>query len=95
MHKFTKYIVGSAYAYGFLRTFYYNEKLKEYNGYTYTNILAGTKVTNIFYSTLFAIPCAGIYFIDDLNVIDSRLKKMDYNKVIFPLTGKYEHSIKE
>ncbi len=95
MTKFFKYTFGSIYTYGFLRGFYYNDKLKEDNyniinrRNQYKDLLLGDKILNIFLSTFFAFPVVGYYIIEDLNAYDAMKKNIRYENKMFPFSGKF------
>ena len=75
------------YGYGFVRSFYYNGKLKDRDG---EELLFGDKLKNTFFSTFFSFPLLPVYIYDDLNVFDSRMKNKKYFKDIFPFIEKID-----
>jgi hypothetical protein len=95
MTRFFKYTFGSIYTYGFVRGFYYNDKLKEHD-YSilnkrnqYKDLLLGDKILNIVLSTFFAFPLFTGYIIDDLNAYDAMKKNIKYEDKMFPFSGKF------
>ncbi len=82
---FWKLGLASIYTYGFIRPFYYNDRLVVDN----KPILLGYKFCNHMFSTFFSFPFAIIYLIDDLNAYDANKKNIKYEERIAPLFGKY------
>lgn len=80
-------ICTTLYAYGFVRSFYYNGQIKDREG---EKILFGTKFKNTCFSTFLSFPFIPIYIYDDLNVIDSRTSNRKYKEEIFPFMGKID-----
>ncbi len=82
---FWKFSLASIYTYGFLRPFFYNDKLYKDD----KPLLLGYKFCNHMFSTFFAFPLAPVYLIDDLNAYDAYKKNIKYTERISPLLVKY------
>lgn len=77
------------YAYGFIRSFYYNGQIKNKKG---EKILFGSKIQNTYFSTFLSFPFFPIYIYDDLNVFNSRISNQKYDEKIFPFMGKIDNN---
>ncbi len=83
-----KFCTTAMYGYGFVRSLYYNGKLKDRDDGK--ELLFGDKFKNICFGTFLSFPFFPIYIYDDLNVIDSRMKNIKYLKDIFPFIAKID-----